>query len=469
MSHKIPLAPRGLAILAMVGPAFIWCAEYIGSGEVILATRTGALMGTAALWAIVGAIVLKCSIGMAGAQWTAVTGEGMIDLFRRMPGPRDWFIWLVLVIQFPAAIVSIGALAKVAGVFLNSLLPLPGGAITWGAAASVFAVCVSWTGRFDLLKAVMSGLVMMIIVGVLYVAVTVLPPVADIARGLVGLEPMSLPAWAPDADRNSSPWREILPLMGWAAGGFASQVWYTYWVLGAGYGMAAGRGYGKSADEHRLAILTSEEARTLRGWCRVVRTDALVAASIGVVITTCFCLAGAGVLRTEHLVPQGEEVAFTLSRLFSSRWGALGAKLFLIAGSAAMISTQVGQLAGWPRLLADCIRIVCPPFSRIPHTWQFRAFLLLFVVTNLVAVVFFDPVRLVKLGGQLDGILLTPLQALAILAAFFLVLPKLVPHHALRELRPGWLLVVLLAVAAVIFGILCFTVLPGSIRSLLTS
>ena len=31
-------APRGIAVLAAIGPAFVWCAEYIGSGEVILAT-----------------------------------------------------------------------------------------------------------------------------------------------------------------------------------------------------------------------------------------------------------------------------------------------------------------------------------------------------------------------------------------------------------------------------------------------
>ena len=44
--ESIRLPPTGLAILAVVGPAFVWCAEYIGSGEVILATRTGAILGT---------------------------------------------------------------------------------------------------------------------------------------------------------------------------------------------------------------------------------------------------------------------------------------------------------------------------------------------------------------------------------------------------------------------------------------
>jgi hypothetical protein len=40
----IKTPPRGLAILALVGPSFVWAAEFIGSGEVILATRTGAIL-----------------------------------------------------------------------------------------------------------------------------------------------------------------------------------------------------------------------------------------------------------------------------------------------------------------------------------------------------------------------------------------------------------------------------------------
>jgi hypothetical protein len=41
--------PVGLAVLAMLGPSLVWCAEYIGSGEVILATRTGAILGIGVL------------------------------------------------------------------------------------------------------------------------------------------------------------------------------------------------------------------------------------------------------------------------------------------------------------------------------------------------------------------------------------------------------------------------------------
>ena len=68
--------PRGLGILLLVGPAFVWSAEYIGSGEVLLATRAGAVLGTAILWAVVLGILLKYWIGMAGARYRPAPARG---------------------------------------------------------------------------------------------------------------------------------------------------------------------------------------------------------------------------------------------------------------------------------------------------------------------------------------------------------------------------------------------------------
>src|SRR3989304_325071 len=90
----IRMAPGGFAALALVGPSFVWAAEYIGTGEVILATRAGEILGTTVLWAIVLGIFLKFWIGMSGARYTVCTGEGMMDMFDRMPGPRHWAGWV---------------------------------------------------------------------------------------------------------------------------------------------------------------------------------------------------------------------------------------------------------------------------------------------------------------------------------------------------------------------------------------
>ena len=68
MNIKSP--PLGLSLILFIGPSLIWCSEFIGSGEVILATRTGAILGTGVIWAVVSGIFLKYWIGMSGARYT---------------------------------------------------------------------------------------------------------------------------------------------------------------------------------------------------------------------------------------------------------------------------------------------------------------------------------------------------------------------------------------------------------------
>ena len=51
--------PRGLALLMVLGPGLVWCGEYIGSGEVVLATRTGAIVGVLVLWALSAWVLLR--------------------------------------------------------------------------------------------------------------------------------------------------------------------------------------------------------------------------------------------------------------------------------------------------------------------------------------------------------------------------------------------------------------------------
>ena len=459
---EIKKPPVGLAILAMVGPSMVWCAEYIGSGEVILATRTGAILGTIVLWAIVIGIFLKFWIGMSGGRYTVCTGEGMVDMFDRIPGPRHWVVWIVLVAQFIGATFSIGALATASGVFVNSIVPI--GPTLSGWLVTFFALAVVWSGVFGILKTVMSFFVIIIVLGVLYVAVHVFPGLSELLQSM-SLQVPEVPKWALAIEGiKPNPWREILPLIGWGAGGFASQVWYTYWVMGAGYGATAGRGYGRPADVSYLGQMTRDTAEKIKGWCRVLYADATLAMVIGIVVTGSFLIAGAGVLRAAQIIPpKNSQVAFELSKLFSLRWGSVGGFLFILAGAAALISTQVGQLAGWPRLLADSFRICIPGFNK-KFAWktQFRLFLLFFMCTNMIIVFVFkkQPVVLVQFAAILDGLLLTPLQALWVAIGLFVVMPKLLSKEAAEVLRPNRIFAVLLIIAFLVFGYFCIFQIP---------
>lgn len=459
-SSNVPIPPRGLAIIAILGPSLVWAAEYIGSGEVILATRTGAILGTSVIWAVVIGIFLKYWIGMSGARYTVTTGEGMVDMFDRMPGPRHWVVWVVLVAQLVAAAISIGSVANAAGIFISNLVPISPFLCGW--LVSLFAVFVAWSGVFEPLKVVMSIFVFFTVLGVGYVALKVFPGFRVFLAGLIP-ETTKVPQWAISQGLQENPWREILPLLGWGAGGFASQVWYSYWVIGADYGNASGRDYGNPADLKQLKTMTRETALKIKGWFRVVYSDATLALVLGTVVTVSFLLAGAGVLGPRHLAPEGPDVALTLSTILSSQWGKIGGILFMIGGTAALISTNVGQLAGWPRLLADTFRICIPGFKE-KFAWkaQFRMFLVFFLFTNMVIVftLGFRPVFLVQLGAILDGLLLTPLQALAVAAGLYLVIPRLVNEEVHDLLRPHWVFAVGLFLAFLVFAYFCIFQIP---------
>jgi len=326
---------------------------------------------------------------------------------------------------------------------------------------------VVWGGRFTFLKKAMSVLVALIILGVFDVARRTWPGWATVLTGLVGFHAPDVPLWAQsEYAASSSPWKEILPLLGWAAGGFASQVWYTYWVMGAGYGMAHSRDYGQPLNSDELRDLSVETAHRLKQWCRLVYLDGSMACVIGISVTAAFMIAGAGVLGPVHIAPQGSAVALELSTLFSKQWGKLGGDLFFLAGLAAMISTLLGQFAGWPRLLADCGRILIPGVARYSWKVQFRTVLLAYAASNMIIVYTFglQPVFLVKVGAVLDGLLLTPLQALAVGLTLYLVMPKLFSQEVRRILKPHPIFALGLALAFVVFGYFCVFQFPYVLR-----
>jgi Mn2+/Fe2+ NRAMP family transporter len=459
---KIPkTAPKGLAILAFVGPGLIWSSEMIGSGEVILTTRVGSILGIEVMWAIILGIFLKFMIGLGGARYTVCTGEGMIDMFDRIPGPKHWVVWTVLVVQFISATVAIGSIATAAGVFISNIFPISSYLGGW--IISVFALVVAWSGGFKILRTIMSFFVLIIICGIMYVAGTVFPDLSDFIKGFLVKIP-DVPLWAiAYPEINENPWREILPLMGWAAGGFASQVWYTYWIIGAGYGVNKEGVYGKASDPAMLRNINEEGARKIKSWFPVIYTDTTVALLITIFVTIGFLIAGAGILRPNQLAPQGPEVVSTLSTIFSTSWGAIGGIIFTLTGAVALAGTLLAQLAGWPRLLADSFRICIPRFA-VKFEWkkQFRLFLIFFFVTNIIIVFTFGlrPVFLVKIGAILDGLLLTPLQALWVAIGLFVVMPKLFSKKTYEIIKPHWLFAVVLVISFLVFGYFCVFQMP---------
>lgn len=457
----IEAPPKGLALAALLGPSIVWCAEYIGSGEVILATRTGAVLGIGILWAVVLGVALKYFIGLAGGWYTVATGESMIDLFGRLPGPKNAVVWLVFVLQLLASVLAIGSIAVSVGVFIAEITPLRADVGGW--IATLIAVSIAWLGEFKPLKIVMAVLISLTLAGVAAIALRVVPSVGDLLASLVPRVP-AVPEWAAEAGVSTNAWSEVLPLLAWGAGGFASQVWYTYWIMGAGYGASAGGRQGKPADLERLQRLTDADVTRLGGWRRMVTFDATLALVVGTVVTCGFLIAGAGVLGAKQIVPEGNQVALRLAEVFRNDWGATGATLFLVGGAAALLSTQIAQVTGWPYLMDDCARLCLP--SKSPAKWpplkRRRAWIAFYLVSTVTVVAASDSqaVELVRTAAVVEGLLLTPVQALAMLIGLYWVMPRLFTPEVAQRLRPGPWIGVGLVVSFVVFTYFCVVQAP---------
>ncbi len=191
---------------------------------------------------------------------------------------------------------------------------------------------------------------------------------------------------------------------------------------------------------------------------------------LGILVTGAFLIAGAGILGVEHLVPENSNMAEVLSQVFARRWDKLGGFLFKLCGAVAMVSTLMGQLAGWPRLLADSCRLCIPGFNRrFPWKRQFHIFLVLFFCTSVLIVCCLgqQPISLLKISSTLEGILLIALQAAAVAFGLFVVMPRMLSKEAYGVLKPGWIFAAGLLGTLVFYGYLCVTQVPQVLLEIL--
>jgi Mn2+/Fe2+ NRAMP family transporter len=82
-----------------------------GSGELLFTPRVGALYGYALVWALFAAVLLKWVINREVGRYAVCAGVSVLAGFARLPGPRQWALWLILVPQLLVAVASIAGLA----------------------------------------------------------------------------------------------------------------------------------------------------------------------------------------------------------------------------------------------------------------------------------------------------------------------------------------------------------------------
>lgn len=102
-------------ILKQIGPGLIIAANIVGSGELIMTTKTGASAGIVLLWLILLGCMVKVFVQLELGRFTVSSGETTLSALNRVPGPRvSRLNWVVLLWSI-MALSTVGQLGGIVG------------------------------------------------------------------------------------------------------------------------------------------------------------------------------------------------------------------------------------------------------------------------------------------------------------------------------------------------------------------
>ncbi len=108
-----PSTLRG--ILRQIGPGLIIAANIVGSGELIMTTKTGASAGIVLLWLIILGCMVKVFVQLELGRFTVSSGETTLTALNQVPGPRvSRLNWVVLLWSI-MALATVGQLGGIVG------------------------------------------------------------------------------------------------------------------------------------------------------------------------------------------------------------------------------------------------------------------------------------------------------------------------------------------------------------------
>ncbi|MHB8903239.1 MAG: Nramp family divalent metal transporter [Thermoguttaceae bacterium] len=422
MNQASKLPPQGFfARIGRLGPGMLLAAAAIGSGELILTPRAGAMYGLSIGWVIVVSIVYKLALTLGLARYTIATGEDIFEGFSRLPGPRNWLVWILAII-FLLGAAGYSGIALACGSALTTLFPSLS-MIEWAIVVVVAILLLLLKGAYGPVEKIAIVLALTLLAGVFY-SLSVFHPRLDwILREAV-----------PRFPRGSG--QTLISLLGWTAGG-TSTLLYSFWILEKGYALPRS---GPKAEPD------PSRTRQFRLWLSLAGLDAGLSYLAMIFVSLAFLMIGAIALGSAGpggtpLVPAKEETMALLSRMLTSAAGPQALYVFLVAALAILWSTILGLIDGKSRAIRTAIRISVPGSRRWSDLAWYR-----FGVSMLCLVMFAllftgEPVALITVVSAIEA----PVLSLAAVMLMYLLDTRLD-----RAYRPGvvWHLVIVLGTLA---------------------
>lgn len=380
------------------GPGLILSASIVGSGELIATTALGAEAGFVLLWLVIVSTLVKVAVQVELARWTIATGQPALTGYAKVPPlifGIGWvnLLWAVLALS---KLLQLGGIIGGVAVAFSILLPIGGdplafvSLLVWTSILAIGSIALLYSNRYSLIERGAAALV------VIFTTVTVLIalglPATPFAYGLGDLGgglAFLIPAGTLGA---------ALAMFGITGVGADEITFYTYWCVEKGYARWVGPNDGSDAWVRRA-----------NGWIRVMYKDAMVSWVIYTFGTIAFYLMGAAVLHPQGLVPEGNGMITTLSRMYTDTMGDWASVVFLLGAIAVLGSTMWAAIPSWARMYTNLLATFGvldwqDPVARLRWIRIFTVALpLLWAVIYLTIQ---SPVIMVQIAGVMTGIFL---------------------------------------------------------------
>lgn len=411
--------------LKLIGPGIILAAAAIGSGELILTPRAGALFGLSIAWIILVSVVYKLFLTLGLARYTIATGEDIFVGFSQIPGPRYWFVWVMGVIYLFGA-VGYSGISLACGSALYALFPSLS-MVQWAVIVVILAYVLLLSGSYRPVEKAAFVLSFVLIVGVLYSLAALHPDIVWFFKGV-----------APKLPSGSG--QTAVSLLGWTAGGTSTLI-YSFWILEKGIGR------GKS------------EEKDFKGWLSFIRLDTGISYFLMILISFAFLVIGVLVLSTAGpdggpLIPAREETTSVLSRLLTVAAGPKTKFIFLVAALAILYSTVIGLVDGKSRALRSATKIIFPKSKKISDINMYRLYATLMCLIIFAFLFTKRPVVLIVLISAVEA----PVLSISAIMLIYLMHKKLP-----RLMRPGILWYVVIISGTILYLVLSSVVLAKTV------
>lgn len=313
-------------ILRNLGPGLLFAGAAVGVSHLVQSTRAGAAYGFDLVWIILLANVFKYPFFEVGQRYTAVMNESLIRGYERL---GRWAVWLFLVLNIFASILTMGAITFVSAAIFNYLFFLYTGVTLAAEVTSVFYLIVVagilYFGKYRLFERFVKYLI---------ISLSALTVVAVVVAASIGTHVST--EFIPPAILNQAGIGFLLALMGWMPAPLELSSWTSLWAL---------------ENDKKTGHIKNFKNSML---------DFNIGYILCIVLAICFLGLGAYVMYGSGEEFSGSAVAFTgqLLSLYTTTIGNWSKGIIAFIMFVTMFSTVITCLDAYPRSLAEAVKTI---------------------------------------------------------------------------------------------------------------